>query len=85
MNKAMIHTTLSLKKLVCTRLKIKFNTYALFHVLAIGGEFPLINNTGVWPVGCLIAPFHGKVTPQAYLSLEIVLPTGSSTVNKCET
>jgi hypothetical protein len=48
---------LSLKKLVCTRLKTKFSTYASFHVSILEDEFPLINNTGVWPAGCLIAPF----------------------------
>jgi hypothetical protein len=37
--------------LVCTRLKTKFN------------EFSLINNTSVWPSGCLIVPYYGKFTP----------------------
>jgi hypothetical protein len=54
---------LSLKKLVCTRLKTKFNTYASFHAQVIDDEFPLINSMDVWPVGCLIAPFYGKLTP----------------------
>jgi hypothetical protein len=26
-------------------------------------EFSLINNTGVWPSGFLIAPYYGKLTP----------------------
>jgi hypothetical protein len=26
-------------------------------------EFSLINNTGVWPSGCLLAPYYGKLTP----------------------
>jgi hypothetical protein len=47
---------LSLKKLVCTRLKTKFNTYSYYHNLVFEDEFPLINNTDVWPTGCLIAP-----------------------------
>jgi predicted HicB family RNase H-like nuclease len=38
---------LSLKKLVCTTLKAKFNTYASFHVSVFEDEFPLINNTGI--------------------------------------
>jgi hypothetical protein len=54
---------LSLKKLACTRLKTKFNTYSSFHVSVLEDEFPLINNTGVWPTGCLIAPFYGRLTP----------------------
>jgi hypothetical protein len=53
---------LSLKKMVCTILKTKFNTYSPY-VLVLEDEFPLINNTGVWPTGCVIAPFYGKLTP----------------------
>jgi hypothetical protein len=59
---------LSLKKLSCTRLKTKFSTYASFHVSVLEDEFPLINNTGVWPAGCLIAPFYGKLTPDMIYS-----------------
>jgi hypothetical protein len=54
---------LSLKFLVCTRLRTKFDTYASFHISVTVDEFLLINNTGVWPSGCLIAPFYGKLTP----------------------
>jgi hypothetical protein len=54
---------LSLKKLVCTRLKTKFNSYSSFHISVTEDDFPLINNTGVGPSGCLIAPFYGKLTP----------------------
>jgi hypothetical protein len=80
---------LSLKKLVCTRLKTKFNTYASFHFSVIEDEFLLINNTGVWPTGYLIAPSYGKLTPdQVYSSStpvtgETTLPVASDTVNKC--
>ncbi|KDR17953.1 hypothetical protein L798_08171 [Zootermopsis nevadensis] len=60
---------LSLKRLVCTRLKTKFDAYASFHISVNEVDFPLINNTGVWPNGCLIAPFYGKLTPdQVYSS-----------------
>jgi hypothetical protein len=60
---------LSLKRLVCTRLKTKFNAYASFHISVNEDDFPLINNTGVWPNGCLIAPFYGKLTSdQVYSS-----------------
>jgi hypothetical protein len=60
---------LSLKKLVCTRLKTKFSTYASFHVSVLEDEFPLINNTGIWPAGCVIDPFYGKLTPDQIYSL----------------
>jgi hypothetical protein len=60
---------LSLKRLVCTRLKTKFNAYASFHISVIEEDFPLINNTGVWPSGCIIAHFYGKLTSdQVYSS-----------------
>jgi hypothetical protein len=54
---------LSLKNLVCTRLKTKFNSHSSFHISVTEDEFPLINNTGVWPSGCLIALYYGKLTP----------------------
>jgi hypothetical protein len=49
-------------------LKTKFSTYASFHVLVNEDDFPLINNTGVWPNGCLITPFFGKLTPEQIYS-----------------
>jgi hypothetical protein len=59
---------LSMKKLVCTRLKTKFNTYASFHVSVFEDDFPLINSISVWPKVCLIAPFYGKLTPDQVFS-----------------
>jgi hypothetical protein len=60
---------LSLKRLVCTRLKTEVNAYASFHISVSEEDFPLINNTGVWPSGWLIAPFYGKLTSdQVYSS-----------------
>jgi hypothetical protein len=38
---------LSIKNLVCKRLKTKFSTYASFHVSVIEDEFSLISNNGV--------------------------------------
>jgi hypothetical protein len=54
---------LSFKNLVCTKLKTKFNSYSSFHISATEDEFALINNIGVWPSGCLNAPYYGKLTP----------------------
>ncbi|PNF20345.1 hypothetical protein B7P43_G12886 [Cryptotermes secundus] len=53
---------LTLKQLVCTKLKTKFNSYSSFHISVLEDEFSLINSTGVWPSGCLIAPYYGKPT-----------------------
>jgi hypothetical protein len=52
---------LKLTSLSCTRLKTKFNSYASFHISVNEDDFPLINNTSVWPSGCLIAPFYGRL------------------------
>jgi hypothetical protein len=54
---------LRLKKLVCTRLKTKFNSYSSFHISVMEDEFSLINKTGVWPSACLITPYYGKLMP----------------------
>jgi hypothetical protein len=48
---------LQISSLTCTRLKTKFSTYASFHISVNEEDFPSINNTVVWPNGCLIAPF----------------------------
>jgi hypothetical protein len=58
-----VHKSIESKKLVCTRLKTKFNSYSFFHISVTEDEFPLINSTGVWPSGCLIVPYYGKLTP----------------------
>jgi hypothetical protein len=54
---------LQLASLVCTRLKTRHNSYASFHISVAENDFHLINNTGVWPNGCLIAPYYGRLNP----------------------
>jgi hypothetical protein len=49
---------LQLASLTCTRPKTKYNLYASFHVSDAEDDFCLINNTGVWPDGCLITPYY---------------------------
>jgi hypothetical protein len=63
---------LSLKRLVCTRLKTKFDiySYASFHVLVNEDDSPLVNNIDVWPNGCLIASFFGRLSPDKIYSPE---------------
>jgi hypothetical protein len=48
---------LKVSSLTCTRLKTKFSAYASCHNYVNEEDFPSINNTGVWPNGCLISPF----------------------------
>jgi hypothetical protein len=72
--KSSLEEQLELSYLTCTRLKTKFNTYASFHVSAIEKDFPLINNTGVWPNGCLIAPFYGRLNANQMYSPDAPAP-----------
>jgi hypothetical protein len=52
---------LQLTSLVCTRLKTKHNSYASFHISVAEDDFHLVNNAEVWPNGCLIAPYYGRL------------------------
>jgi hypothetical protein len=61
---------LPLASLTCTRLKTKHNSYASFHVSVVEDDFHLINNTGVWPNGCLIAPYYGRLNPDQIYTAE---------------
>ena len=67
---ASLKDQLQLASLACTRLKTKYNSYASFHVSVAEDDFHLINNTGVWPNGCLIAPFYGRLSPEQIYSVE---------------
>jgi hypothetical protein len=55
---------LELASLTCTKLKTKFNSYSSFHIAVSQDDFDLINNTGIWPIGCLIAPYYGRLNPE---------------------
>jgi hypothetical protein len=70
---------LKLSSVTCTRLRTKFKSRASFHVLVNEEGFPLINNTGVWPSGCLIAPLFGRLSAeQIYPTEDPVLPVASA-------
>jgi hypothetical protein len=54
----------------------------------VDDDFHLMNNTGVWPSGCLIAPYYGRLSPdQIYFSPTLDSsrppspPAGASPVN----
>ncbi|KAH9379175.1 hypothetical protein HPB48_001687 [Haemaphysalis longicornis] len=44
-----------------TKLPSRYATYASFHVSVKAEQFDLINETNVWPVGCIFRPFWGKL------------------------
>jgi hypothetical protein len=60
---------LKLDFLACIKLKTKFNSYSSLHISVSQDEFHLINDIDVWPIGCLIAPYCGRLNPdQVYSS-----------------
>jgi hypothetical protein len=63
-----LNEQLKLTSLTCTGLKTKFNSYASFHISVVEDDFHLINNTGVWPSGYLIAPYYGRLNPDQIYS-----------------
>jgi hypothetical protein len=54
---------LQLTSLKCSKLKTKYDSYSSFHISVSVDDFELINNANVWPAGCLIAPFYGRLNP----------------------
>lgn len=47
-----------------SRLATRFSNYTSFHVEVPEKDFPLINNTSIWPRGALIKSFRGRLTPE---------------------
>jgi hypothetical protein len=70
--KSLLHQ-LKISSLTCTRLKTKFRTYTSFHISVNEEDFHSIHNMGVWPNGCLTAPFYGQINPT-----QIYSPEGSN-------
>jgi hypothetical protein len=58
-----IKDQLELASLACTKLRTKCISYSSFHIAVSEDNFHLINNPGVWPIGCLIAPYYGLLNP----------------------
>jgi hypothetical protein len=61
---------LELASLKCTKLKTKYSSYSSFHISVSEDDFHLINNTDVWPTGCLITPYYGRLSPDQIYSVE---------------
>lgn len=73
---------LSLKRLVCTKLKTKFNLYSSFHISVTEDKFSIINSTVAWPSGCLIAPYYGKLMlDQIFISSTPEAGTPAAAIN----
>jgi hypothetical protein len=63
-----LNEQLKLTSLTYTRLKTKFHSFASFHISVVEDYFNLVNNTGVWRSGCLIAPYYGRLNPDQIYS-----------------
>lgn len=72
---------LKLRSLSVTKLKTKFQSYSSFHISVDERDFDLINNTDVWPAGCLIAPFFGKLKPEQHFAPSANSDAADSRVN----
>jgi hypothetical protein len=65
-----LNDQLELVSLKCTRLKTKYNSYSSFHISVSEDDFDLINDANLWPTGCLIAPYYGRLNPDQIYSAE---------------
>lgn len=61
----LLQDKLSLRKLVCTKFKTKFNTCVSFYVSVVD-DFAVIRLSDVWPSGCLMAPCYKLPPDQVY-------------------
>lgn len=52
-----------LDDLKVSKLATRLNHYASFHIQVPLKDFPLINNTTIWPEGILVKEFLGRLTP----------------------
>ncbi|KAJ4438393.1 hypothetical protein ANN_14338 [Periplaneta americana] len=59
---------LQLRSLAVTKLKTKYQSYSSFHITVDVRDFDSINNPEVWPAGCLIAPFYGKLKTEQHFA-----------------
>lgn len=47
-----------------TRLATKLEHYSSFHIEVAENDFPLVNNSTIWPSGVLVKEFFGRLTPE---------------------
>ncbi|GBO16272.1 hypothetical protein AVEN_152024-1 [Araneus ventricosus] len=72
---------LNLKFLQCHRLKTKYQTYASFHIDVYENDLKQLLDSTVWPEGCLIAEFYGKLRNDQ--TSQEVIPRSDSNHSSC--
>lgn len=81
--KEIISGSVALTYLKISRIRTKYvDYYASFHVEVHEQDFSKIDDVDVWPNGCLIKPYEGRLYPDKVLHVATtgVLPNGSSGV-----
>lgn len=63
-----ISDQISINPFKCSKLKTKFSSYTSFHVSVEEQDFDAVSNTELWPEGCLIMPFYGRLLPNQVAS-----------------
>ncbi|GBM09765.1 hypothetical protein AVEN_101809-1 [Araneus ventricosus] len=57
---------LKLNHLLCRRIRTKFQSYPSFHVEVSESDFHLLSDASIWPEGCLVTEFFGRLKDQIY-------------------
>lgn len=74
-------TSLSLSHLVVSKIKTRYRElYSSFHVEVLESDFVKIDDETVWPDGCLIKPFQGRLKADTVVS-DVPPTDNTSTTN----
>ncbi|GBN60797.1 hypothetical protein AVEN_261326-1 [Araneus ventricosus] len=52
---------LKLNHLLCRRIRTKFQSYASFHVEVFESDFHFLSDASIWPEGCMVTEFFGRL------------------------
>ncbi|KAI5711797.1 hypothetical protein M8J76_016705 [Diaphorina citri] len=71
MIKDIIQRNVKLSRLSVSKIQTRYqDSYSSFHVEVLASEFHLIDDENIWPDGCLIKQFYGKLLPQIIIHEE---------------
>ncbi|KAG8184452.1 hypothetical protein JTE90_002301 [Oedothorax gibbosus] len=54
-------SSLKLSHLKCVKMKTKFNSYSSFHIEILESDLQVLLDDGLWPEGCIIFKFFGRL------------------------
>lgn len=64
-----------------SKLATRLTNYASFHIKVPLSDFPLVNNTTIWPEGALVKEFRGRMTPDKCFGYKPPLSSNSADNN----